>query len=79
MLAAGGRGWLDNGSISALYAYSHKDISQNYKVGGGGTHIGNVGDDLLLSKQKTSFCQRACTHFTMKPAVPGKKRFDQIR
>lgn len=57
MLAAGGRQWLDNGSISALYAYSHKDISQNYKVGGGGTHIGNVGDDLLLSKQKQVFAK----------------------
>ena len=72
MLAAGGRGWLDNGSISALYAYSHKTLAKIIKVGGGGTHIGNVGDDLLLSKQN-KFLPKSMHSLTMKPAVPGKK------
>ena len=45
--------WFDSGArLGALYGYSHRNVEQNYKVGGGGQRIGNFGEEYLDRKNK---------------------------
>lgn len=56
MLMGAGRKWLDNGGyLGALYGYSHREVAQNYKVGGNGRRIGNFGEDYLNRKKQEYF------------------------
>jgi len=55
MAMAATRKWLDNGGyMGMLYGYSRREVSQDYKIGGGGQKIADVGDDFLQQLQKTS-------------------------
>ena len=48
--------WFDSGArLGALYGYSHRNIEQNYKVGGGGQRIGNFGEEYLDRKKQEYF------------------------
>ena len=48
--------WFDSGArLGALYGYSHRNVEQNYKVGGGGQRIGNFGEEYLDRKKQEYF------------------------
>ena len=48
--------WFDSGArLGALYGYSHRNVEQNYKVGGGGQRIGNFGEEYLDRKKTRIF------------------------
>ncbi|QPQ80252.1 TonB-dependent receptor domain-containing protein [Aggregatibacter actinomycetemcomitans] len=56
MAMGAARKWLDNGGyIGVLYGYSQREVSQNYKVGGGGERISDVGKGFLERKRNEFF------------------------
>lgn len=56
MITGAARKWLDDdGYIGVLYGYSQREVSQNYKVGGGGKRIGNFGEGYLARKKQEYF------------------------
>ena len=58
MAMAATRKWLDNGGyMGMLYGYSRREISQDYKIGGGGQKIADVGDDFLQQQKKKEFTE----------------------
>lgn len=56
MATGGARKWLDSGaSFGMIFGYSHRNTAQNYKVGGGGKRIGNIGEDYLERRKREYF------------------------
>ena len=58
MAMAATRKWLDNGGyVGMLYGYSRREVSQDYKIGGGGQKIADVGDDFLQQQKNKQFTE----------------------
>lgn len=58
MAAIGARKWLESGaSVGVLYGHSRRSVAQNYRVGGGGQHIGNFGAEYLERRKQQYFVQ----------------------
>lgn len=58
MAAIGARKWLESGaSAGVLYGHSRRGVAQNYRVGGGGQHIGNFGEEYLERRKQQYFVQ----------------------
>ncbi|HFA7547906.1 TPA: TonB-dependent receptor [Neisseria gonorrhoeae] len=64
MAAIGARKWLESGaSAGVLYGHSRRGVAQNYRVGGGGQHIGNFGAEYLERRKQRYFVQEGGLKF----------------
>lgn len=58
MTMAAGRKWLDNGGyVGVVYGYSQREVSQDYRIGGG-ERLSSLGQD-ILSKEKEAYFHNA--------------------
>lgn len=64
MAAIGARKWLESGaSVGVLYGHSRRGVAQNYRVGGGGQHIGNFGRRISERRKQQYFVQEGGLKF----------------
>ena len=55
MTMAAGRKWLDNGGyIGVVYGYSQREVSQDYRIGGG-ERLESLGQDILTKEKEKIF------------------------
>lgn len=58
MTTAAGRKWLDNGGyVGVVYGYSQREVSQDYRIGGG-ERLASLGQD-ILAKEKEAYFRNA--------------------
>ncbi|MCK9148975.1 TonB-dependent receptor domain-containing protein [Haemophilus influenzae] len=58
MTMAAGRKWLDNGGyVGVVYGYSQREVSQDYRIGGG-ERLASLGQD-ILAKEKEAYFRNA--------------------
>ncbi|WP_049374307.1 TonB-dependent receptor domain-containing protein [Haemophilus influenzae] len=58
MTMAAGRKWLDNGGyVGVVYGYSQREVSQDYRIGGG-ERLASLGQD-ILEKEKEAYFRNA--------------------
>ena len=58
MTMAAGRKWLDNGGyVGMVYGYSQREVSQDYRIGGG-ERLASLGQD-ILAKEKEAYFRNA--------------------
>lgn len=58
MTTAAGRKWLDNGGyVGVVYGYSQREVSQDYRIGGG-ERLSSLGQD-ILAKEKEAYFRNA--------------------
>lgn len=58
MTMAAGRKWLDNGGyVGVVYGYSQREVSQDYRIGGG-ERLASLGQD-ILAKEKEAYFRKA--------------------
>lgn len=58
MTTAAGRKWLDNGGyVGVVYGYSQREVSQDYRIGGG-KRLASLGQD-ILAKEKEAYFRNA--------------------
>ncbi|CBY81187.1 TonB-dependent receptor [Haemophilus influenzae biotype aegyptius] len=58
MTTAAGRKWLDNGGyVGVVYGYSQREVSQDYRIGGG-ERLASLGQD-ILEKEKEAYFRNA--------------------
>lgn len=58
MTMAAGRKWLDNGGyVGVVYGYSQREVSQDYRLGGG-ERLASLGQD-ILAKEKEAYFRNA--------------------
>lgn len=58
MTMAAGRKWLDNGGyVGVVYGYSQREVSQDYRIGGG-ERLSSLGQD-ILAKEKEAYFRNA--------------------
>ena len=58
MTMAAGRKWLDNGGyVGVAYGYSQREVSQDYRIGGG-ERLSSLGQD-ILAKEKEAYFRNA--------------------
>ncbi|OBX79319.1 TonB-dependent receptor domain-containing protein [Haemophilus aegyptius] len=58
MATAAGRKWLDNGGyVGVVYGYSQREVSQDYRIGGG-ERLASLGQD-ILAKEKEAYFRNA--------------------
>lgn len=58
MTTAAGRKWLDNGGyVGMVYGYSQREVSQDYRIGGG-ERLASLGQD-ILAKEKEAYFRNA--------------------
>ncbi|HHF6405451.1 TPA: TonB-dependent receptor [Haemophilus influenzae] len=63
MTTAAGRKWLDNGGyVGVVYGYSQREVSQDYRIGGG-ERLASLGQD-ILAKEKEAYFRNAGYVFT---------------
>ncbi len=57
MTTAAGRKWLDNGGyVGVVYGYSQREVSQDYRIGGG-ERLASLGQDISKRKKPISKMQ----------------------
>lgn len=55
MTTAAGRKWLDNGGyVGVVYGYSQREVSQDYRIGGG-ERLASLGQDILAKEKEAYF------------------------
>ncbi|EGT81258.1 TonB-dependent receptor [Haemophilus quentini] len=55
MTMAAGRKWLDNGGyVGVVYGYSQREVSQDYRIGGG-ERLSSLGQDILAKEKEAYF------------------------
>lgn len=55
MTTAAGRKWLDNGGyVGVVYGYSQREVSQDYRIGGG-ERLASLGQDVLAKEKEAYF------------------------
>lgn len=55
MTTAAGRKWLDNGGyVGVVYGYSQREVSQDYRIGGG-ERLASLGQDILAKEKEAAF------------------------
>ncbi|TDN44045.1 TonB-dependent receptor domain-containing protein [Haemophilus haemolyticus] len=55
MTMAAGRKWLDNGGyVGVVYGYSQREVSQDYRIGGG-ERLASLGQDILAKEKEKIF------------------------
>lgn len=55
MTTAAGRKWLDNGGyVGVVYGYSQREVSQDYRIGGG-ERLASLGQDILAKEKEKIF------------------------
>ena len=55
MTMAAGRKWLDNGGyVGVVYGYSQREVSQDYRIGGG-ERLASLGQDILEKEKEAYF------------------------
>lgn len=55
MTMAAGRKWLDNGGyVGVVYGYSQREVSQDYRIGGG-ERLASLGQDVLAKEKEKIF------------------------
>ena len=55
MTMAAGRKWLDNGGyVGVVYGYSQREVSQDYRIGGG-ERLASLGQDILTKEKEAYF------------------------
>lgn len=55
MTTAAGRKWLDNGGyVGVVYGYSQREVSQDYRIGGG-ERLASLGQDVLAKEKEKIF------------------------
>lgn len=55
MTMAAGRKWLDNGGyVGVVYGYSQREVSQDYRIGGG-ERLASLGQDILAKEKEAYF------------------------
>ena len=55
MTMAAGRKWLDNGGyVGVVYGYSQREVSQDYRIGGG-ERLESLGQDILTKEKEKIF------------------------
>ncbi len=55
MTTAAGRKWLDNGGyVGVVYGYSQREVSQDYRIGGG-ERLASLGQDVLAKEKEAAF------------------------
>ncbi|HHF4163196.1 TPA: TonB-dependent receptor [Haemophilus influenzae] len=55
MTMAAGRKWLDNGGyVGVVYGYSQREVSQDYRIGGG-ERLASLGQDILAKGKEAYF------------------------
>lgn len=55
MTTAAGRKWLDNGGyVGMVYGYSQREVSQDYRIGGG-ERLASLGQDVLAKEKEAYF------------------------
>ena len=55
MTMAAGRKWLDNGGyVGVVYGYSQREVSQDYRIGGG-ERLASLGQDIIAKIKEASF------------------------
>lgn len=58
MTMAAGRKWLDNGGyVGVVYGYSQREVSQDYRIGGG-ERLASLGQD-IFAKEKEAYFRNA--------------------
>ncbi|HHF3854474.1 TPA: TonB-dependent receptor [Haemophilus influenzae] len=73
MTTAAGRKWLDNGGyVGVVYGYSQREVSQDYRIGGG-ERLASLGQD-ILAKEKEAYFRNAGYAFTNGQWTPDLKK-----
>lgn len=73
MTTAAGRKWLDNGGyVGVVYGYSQREVSQDYRIGGG-ERLASLGQD-ILAKEKEAYFRNAGYVFTNGQWTPDLKK-----
>ena len=74
MTMAAGRKWLDNGGyIGVVYGYSQREVSQDYRIGGG-ERLASLGHDILAKEKEAVFHDEGYTLSPTGQWVPDESK-----
>ena len=74
MTMAAGRKWLDNGGyVGVVYGYSQREVSQDYRIGGG-ERLSSLGHDILAKEKEAVFHNEGYTLSPTGQWVPDESK-----